>query len=185
LGQFGLNRTKVAAFLTLMVPGAKIIHEGQLQGMILRTPVQLQRRQEEAKIAEIEVFYYKFLEFLKKISFENSKWELITIRDPNKPISDFPRQPVEQIKEDDTSNAIGMLWKSTKEYYFSVVNYATKETQAVFNLESQFDLNQGNYVNVGDWKLTLETGNVHNTFRNYKITLKPWEIVLIHGSIVS
>ena len=54
---FGTQRSLAAAAITLLAPGAHLIHEGQLAGWKIKVPVQLARRLEEAADLAVEPFY--------------------------------------------------------------------------------------------------------------------------------
>jgi len=53
----GGGRGEAAAVLVATLPGAKLVHEGQLQGHRVKLPVQLARRPEEPADGECEAFY--------------------------------------------------------------------------------------------------------------------------------
>src|SRR5690606_525853 len=44
---FGVQRSMAAAVLSFTVPGARLLHDGQLEGRTVKTPVQLGRRMAE------------------------------------------------------------------------------------------------------------------------------------------
>ncbi|HEX2569653.1 MAG TPA: alpha-amylase family glycosyl hydrolase [Polyangia bacterium] len=58
---FDEPRHRMAAALTLTLPGAKLLHEGQMDGARVRLPVQLGRRPEEPANPELHRFYEALL----------------------------------------------------------------------------------------------------------------------------
>lgn len=54
---FGPQRSMAAAAVSLLIPGARLLYEGQLAGWRVKTPVQLGRRLEEASDLSIQPFY--------------------------------------------------------------------------------------------------------------------------------
>ncbi len=58
---FGPQRSLAAAAASLLIPGARLLHEGQLGGWRVKTPVQLGRRLEEATDLLVEPFYRALL----------------------------------------------------------------------------------------------------------------------------
>jgi hypothetical protein len=58
---FGPRRSLAAAAVSLLTPGAHLLHEGQLAGWRIKVPVQLGRRLEEASDLSIEPFYRMLL----------------------------------------------------------------------------------------------------------------------------
>jgi glycosidase len=61
---FGLQRGLAAAVAALMLPGFRLLHEGQLEGRRLRLPVQLGRRQPEPAEPGAQSFHRRLLEEL-------------------------------------------------------------------------------------------------------------------------
>jgi len=181
LTQFGIHRAKTAAVLTLFSPGAKLFYEGQIQGLLLRTPVQLKRRQNEAKIPEIEQFYHILLNFCTNLTKDNALWELITMHDPQTRISDFPLRNEDQIIENDSSNVMGMLWSGESSFKFAIVNYSSKQSYASFELDTHLDMKNATYIQIPSLKVDLQFGFAHDLIQKYHINLQPWEIVLIEG----
>lgn len=57
----GPKRSQTAAVLTLTLPGARLLHEGQAEGRRIKLPVQLGRRPDEASDEELRHFYARLL----------------------------------------------------------------------------------------------------------------------------
>ncbi len=76
---FPPQRHRAAAVLSLSLPGAKLIHEGQLDGRKSRLPVQLGRRRPEHPDPEIRAFYRKLLTAIGALRSESSEWRLCPV----------------------------------------------------------------------------------------------------------
>jgi len=70
-------RSQAAATLTLALPGLRLLHDGQMEGRLVRTPVQLGRRSPEGAAPELERFYQKLLEAVADPVFHQGEWRLL------------------------------------------------------------------------------------------------------------
>jgi glycosidase len=61
---FNPERHKALAVASLTLPGARMLHDGQLEGRKVKVPVFLSRRQEEPGNAELNYFYRQLLRIL-------------------------------------------------------------------------------------------------------------------------
>lgn len=73
---FSPEKHRVAAITALTVPGARLIHEGQMEGRTIRLPVFLARRPQESANAELQTFYRQLLETLHKGAVCEGSWSL-------------------------------------------------------------------------------------------------------------
>jgi hypothetical protein len=73
---FGPGEAPAAAVATLTQTGARLIHDGQLQGRRIRLPVFLGRFPVEEVDEQIAQFYQTLLAALADPTFRNGKWEL-------------------------------------------------------------------------------------------------------------
>jgi hypothetical protein len=73
---FNPQRNRAAAVAALTLPGARLIHEGQLEGLRVRLPVALGRRPEEAADSDLLAFYLQLLCALKRGGFMRGDWQL-------------------------------------------------------------------------------------------------------------
>ena len=71
---------RAAALLTLGLPGARLLHEGQLTGATRALPVQFQRRPAEPPDTEIAGFYQRLLEALPTTAVGRGGGELLKAR---------------------------------------------------------------------------------------------------------
>lgn len=71
---FPPEKHRASAVTALTLPGARLIHEGQLEGRRVRLPVFLARRPEESPDLELLSFYRQLLKVLRRKDFES--WRL-------------------------------------------------------------------------------------------------------------
>ncbi len=64
---------RAAAWLILSLPGMRLLHDGQLEGARVKTPVQISRRPPETAQAEIQGWYEKILGLLKQTAVGQGK----------------------------------------------------------------------------------------------------------------
>jgi len=69
-----------AATVMATVPGLILFHEGQMEGRVVKLPVQLGRRPPENPSPLISCFYQKLLETLTSEVFRKGTWQLLTAR---------------------------------------------------------------------------------------------------------
>jgi hypothetical protein len=69
-------KARAAAVLTLTQTGAKLVHEGQLEGRKVHLPVFLARRPAEPPDAEVHAFYERLLGALGDGVFRTGEWAL-------------------------------------------------------------------------------------------------------------
>ncbi|MCX6281668.1 MAG: alpha-amylase family glycosyl hydrolase [Bacteroidetes bacterium] len=76
---FNPDKEKAAALISLSLPGAKLIHEGQLEGRVIRLPVFLRRRPEETLNAFVRNFYENILEITAMAELHKGEWMLCPV----------------------------------------------------------------------------------------------------------
>jgi hypothetical protein len=69
-----------AAVVVGTVPGALLLHEGQLDGLAIKLPVQLLRRQEEQGSQATRSFYDRLLACIADPVLRHGTWQLIEVR---------------------------------------------------------------------------------------------------------
>jgi glycosidase len=76
---FSTERNKALALASLSLPGAKLLHDGQLEGRTVKVPVFLSRRQEENVNEELKQFYLRLLKILQSEAIVKGKWFLCPV----------------------------------------------------------------------------------------------------------
>jgi hypothetical protein len=69
-------KARAAAVATLTQTGARLVHEGQLEGRAVRLPVFLGRRPHEPADGELRAFYERLLAALSDPVFRSGEWQL-------------------------------------------------------------------------------------------------------------
>jgi hypothetical protein len=73
---FTPEKHRAAAVTALTLPGARLVHEGQIDGRRVRLPVFLARRPEETPDPELRSFYEKLLGAIRSGEFHDGAWRL-------------------------------------------------------------------------------------------------------------
>jgi len=117
-----LPEHRAALLLTLGLPGLRLLHDGQLTGAQIRTPVQLSRRPVEKPDREIETRYRQLLAALESSAVGHGKGELV------KPEPAWPDNPTAQ-------NFVAVQWQSKPDCFdLVVVNLAPHRSQCFVRL---------------------------------------------------
>ncbi len=120
--KYGADRSRAAALITLTLPGARLIHEGQMEGFKIKLPVQLGRRQTEEINQSLLEFYQKLLELIPGNEFSKAIWSLSRL---------------ESVDSEDHSfnNLISYLWWVNEKYRLIVVNFSPYFSRAHIRLD--------------------------------------------------
>ncbi len=73
---FPPGKARAAAVAVLTLPGARLLHEGQLEGRKVRLPVFLGRRPEERTDGSLRSFYERLLGVVTRDPFHDGEWRL-------------------------------------------------------------------------------------------------------------
>jgi len=108
---FGRERSQAAAIITMTLPGARLIHEGQLEGHKIKIPVQLRRRPIEDDDEELYEFYQRLLIAAPESLLGEGSWA------PCK---------VEALSEYDHTNLnlIAYQWWTSERRQLTIVNFS-------------------------------------------------------------
>jgi len=110
---FGAERSLAAAAISLLIPGASLLYEGQLAGWHVKTPVQLGRWLEEATDLLIEPFYRALLGEASQPIFRDGCFTPL----------------------DGTGEAVlAFVWTMGDDWRLVVVNYAAHASQVTITL---------------------------------------------------
>jgi hypothetical protein len=74
---FGRERSRAAAVLVAALPGATLLHQGQLEGRSVRLPVFLTRWPEEPDDGQLRAFYARLLSDAGSELFRTGEWRLL------------------------------------------------------------------------------------------------------------
>jgi hypothetical protein len=113
---FPFERERAAAVAALTLPGAKLLHEGQLDGRKVRLPVFLGRRPAEPVNAPLRAFYDKLLSATDNEVFREGEWHLCER-------SGWP-------DNDSHSNIVADCWRFNSTRFVIVTNLSEERSQA-------------------------------------------------------
>lgn len=76
----GEDRQRAAAALICTLPGATLLHQGQLEGRRMKLPVQINRGPDEPKHPMLKRFYRRLLREVSRSIYHEGMWQLIELR---------------------------------------------------------------------------------------------------------
>jgi hypothetical protein len=114
---FPAGRHKALAVASLTLPGAKLLHDGQLEGRTVRVPVFLSRRKEEPENTELKLFYLQLLKILQSDAICNGKWSACAV-------SGWP-------DNQSCQSLVAWEWLDNQENLLIVINLSDKPAQAI------------------------------------------------------
>lgn len=155
------EKGSVVAVAMLTLPGAKLLHEGQIEGIKVRLPVFLARRMDEPVDHDHVSFYRRLLLETQREIFRNGEWSLC----------EWSGWPDNQ----SCKNILAWCWKKGEERFLIILNFSSYLTQALVKVPweelrgREWKLNDvmsvefyerkgdemydpGLYVNLGPWK---------------------------------
>ena len=74
------DNNKAASLLTLTVPGAHLMHEGQIAGFYRKWSLYLLRRSEEKPDLDVEVFYKRLIEVIGNPAITRGDFRLLDLK---------------------------------------------------------------------------------------------------------
>jgi hypothetical protein len=104
-----------AAVTVATLPGAKLFHEGQIEGRRVKVPVQLVRRPFEAADADLAAFYRKLLHAIDTPAIREGEWRLCER-------SGWPDNPSHM-------NLVAWCWRKENDRRLVVVNLSGARSQ--------------------------------------------------------
>jgi hypothetical protein len=167
---FSSGKARAAAVAILTLTGAKLLHEGQIDGMKVRLPVFLGRRPAEPADPDLKAFYDRLLKAIDHDVFRDGQW-LLCER------SGWP---------DNQSylNILSWCWVKDEERYLIVVNFSEATVQALVRVP--WDELRGR-----TWRLNdVLSGESYDRSGNdmwdagLYVELKPWKCHLFQARAV-
>jgi hypothetical protein len=113
---FSADKGRAAAVAILTLPGARLLHEGQLEGRKVRLPVFLGRRPAEPPDQDLAAFYGCLLKAVRRDVFRNGAWRLC----------ERTGWPDNQTFR----NLLAWCWVKGEERALVVINYGREAAQA-------------------------------------------------------
>jgi len=112
---FDASKGAAAAVVMTTLPGARLFHDGQLEGRRLKLPVQLGRQPDEAPDPAVQAFYARLLHAVRDARFCEGDWSLCEI-------SGWP-------DNQSCRNLVSWIWKREDKRHLTVVNLADTASQ--------------------------------------------------------
>lgn len=109
VARFGPDRLRAAAVTSMTLPGARLIHEGQLEGRTIKLPLFLARRPIEVPNRDLNEFYRRLLNALRHETMQRGSWHLCTCENPEDPQG--------------CQNLIAWLWTCETSWVLVAVNF--------------------------------------------------------------
>jgi hypothetical protein len=163
---FGPGKERAAAVVSLTLTGARLVHEGQSEGMKIRLPVFLGRRPVEPADHDLATFYQGLLKAVNHDAFRNGQWRLC-----------------ERSGWTDNQGCLNILswcWVKDEERYLIVVNFSEGTAQALVHMP--WDELRG-----GTWRLsdaltgdTFERSGDDMRDNGLYVDLGPWSFHFFH-----
>ncbi len=152
---------RAAAVVATTLPGAALLHEGQLEGYRVRLPVFLRRHPPEAEDADLRSFYRRLLQAQKAHGGLQGEWALCDA-------TGWPDNP-------SANNLLAWSWRNGHDRSLVVVNYAATPSQGRVRVS-------WNDVATGSWQLTdllngarYERDGGEMQAQGLFVDLKPWD----------
>lgn len=111
------GKGRAAAVVVLTLPGARLLHEGQFEGLKVRLPVFLTRRPGEPVDRDLAAFYGRLLKETHRDVFRNGEWRLCDKSGWHDNLSSL--------------NILAWCWVKDEERYVIVVNFSAGSSQAL------------------------------------------------------
>ena len=118
---FGEDRQRPAAALICTLPGATLLHQGQLSGRRIKLPVQINRGAEENSHPLLARFYRRLLNEVRSEVYRAGKWQL---------------RETQAIHSDDhtRANLIAYTWRLGETTRLVIINLSSEWSRARLNL---------------------------------------------------
>lgn len=157
----GEEKSMAAAIIALTLPGARLVHEGQIFGYKIKLPVQLGRRPSEEKNQKLTHFYQNLLKSLPGKDFDEGKWMpciVESIDDTN-----FSNQ-----------NLIAYQWKLDEKRLLIVVNYSSIHSHGHVRIdEIEYGVANWNFIDLLDQRNYIYKGENLSKYGLF-VDLGPW-----------
>ena len=118
---FGADRGRAAAVLLCALPGAALLHEGQLTGRRIKLPVQISRRRDEPVDWLLERFYRRLLHETRRSVYREGPWRMLSLESASE-------------ESDAAQNLIVCCWQNGDEKRLVAVNLAGEWARCVLDL---------------------------------------------------
>jgi glycosidase len=163
---FSPQKHQAAATMSMTLPGARLLHEGQIEGRKIRLPVFLSRRPDEPVDPGLHDFYLRLLRMVNRDLFRNGHWTLCER-------SGWPDNSSFQ-------NLVAWCWTAEKERYLIVVNLSDSSSQGLIKVPWE-DLRDRMCRLADEWVGESYDRNGNDLLApGLFVDLKPWAVHCFH-----
>ena len=128
----GTRKQRPAATLICTLPGATLLHDGQLSGRRVKLPVQIRREAYEPVSRELVTFYDCLLNEINAPIYQYGQWTLFDFRT----VDDMPGR----------EHMLAYGWRSEDEHRIVVVNLTDHHTRGIIDLSNWRELGDANWT---------------------------------------
>ena len=166
---FPSGKGRAAAVAILTLTGAKLLHEGQLEGRKVRLPVFLGRRPTEPIDDDLVAFYRRLLKAVSSDVFRNGEWRLC--------------ERSGWTDNQSCSNVLAWCWAQANERYLIVINFREGTAQA--HVHVPWDELRGRTSRLDDLLSgeTYDRSGDEMRVAGLYVDLKPWQCHLFQVSV--
>lgn len=146
---FPLEVHRAAATVAMLVPGLRLMHDGQSKGRMHRAIIQLNRQPIEPTIPEIADFYGRLLAVMRLPAVQYGEWQLL------------------DAQVDGKNTVIASAWQWGDERVVVVVNYGSESAHCTIRLP---------WSEIGTISTVDRLGDFRFEFKGeLPLTLQPWQ----------
>ena len=158
----GEDRQRAAAALICTLPGAALLHQGQLEGQRIKLPVQINRAADEPARPMLKRFYRRLLHEVSRSIYHDGSWRLLEARPLQS--ADFTYQ-----------NLILYTWSYGADTRLVVVNLSGEWSRATIELDNGQRLAGGQWllVDILSESYTRHSGD-EQTERGLQLEVPPF-----------
>jgi len=149
------SRERALAVATSTLEGARLYHNGQLEGRRIRVPVQLDRQPHEPVNLELNSFYERLLGAITASGLRAGSWQLCSCLSPT-------RRPSRQV--------VAWRWSGTSSSHLIIVNLSGQSTAITVRFTEAGAADES-----WAWRDLLN----QQPYSGWQFTLKPWQFYLL------
>ena len=134
----GPRKSRPAAALTFTLPGAVLIHDGQLSGRRIKLPVQIGRQPDEPFDEDLYDFYRRLLAETRSSIYQDGDWWLFETLPAATEIGETDANEIQAAENhiDQHQNILAYGWRNHSDSRLIVVNLTPEPSAAVIDLST-------------------------------------------------
>jgi hypothetical protein len=133
--KLGLEKSRPAAVATFTLPGAVLVHDGQITGRCIKLPVQIGRQPNEPVNEDLYQFYRRLLAETRSPIYQNGDWWLFDVAP--KSFGDQKARGEETAApfQDNAHNILAFGWRNHDDNRLILVNLTPQPAAGVVDLD--------------------------------------------------